>query len=170
MTMIDSPDRLKCLWDLLDQEIAAYQALLQDMREEWECLKKDDTSILPSLLQAKAVHIDQIKEVRGSVDEILSKLLIDSPSLSRKTILDLIPLLSISQADRIRNYQKKMSGLREQIVRANEKNKHFIQEVLNYLRGLFSLLTSPVLEEPVYLKDGRKISPPLPPSWMSKEV
>jgi hypothetical protein len=170
MSMIDSPDRLNCLWDLLDQETAAYQVLLQDLREEWGCLKKDDSLNLPSLLQAKAVHINQIRELQKSLDEMLSKLLVDCTSPTQKTILDLIPLLSISQANRIRNYRKKMNGLREEIFRVNEKNKQYIQEVLDYLKGLFSLLTSPALDGPIYIKDGRKVSPPLPPSWMSKEV
>jgi len=168
--MIDSPDRLERLWDLLEQEIAAYQVLLQDVRMEWESLKKDESSALPSLLQTKAVHIHHIKEIQESLGEILSALLVDSTSSSRRTILDLIPHLSISQADRIRNYQRKRNGLGEQIARINERNKQFIQGVLNYLKGLFSLLTSPVPEEPVYVKDGRKISPPLSPSWMSKKV
>jgi len=168
--MIDSPDRLRRLWDLLDREIAAYQLLLEEMKKEWECLTKDEVSALPSLLQAKAVHIHQIKEVRESVDEIISKLLVDSISPFPKTVLDLIPYLPVSQADRIKNYQRKRNGLGEQIVRINEKNKHFIQEVLSYLKGLFSLLTSPVLEGPVYVKDGRKISPPPLRSWMSKKV
>ena len=170
MSMINSPDRLKRLWDLLDQEIAAYQVLLQDVREEWESLKKDEPSTFPSLLQAKTTHINQIKEIRESVREILSELLGDSTSPSQKAILDLIPHLSISQAERFRSYQKKMNGLGEQIVRVSEKNKHFIQEVLNFFKGLFSLLTFPALDELVYVKDGRKISPLLPPSWMSKEV
>lgn len=168
--MTDSPDGFEQLWDLLDQEMAAYQTLLQDVNKEWDCLRKDEPSALPALLQAKTVHIHHIKEIRESLDKILSALLVDSASASRKTMLDLIPHLSISQADRIRNYQKKMNGLGEQIVRINEKNKRFIQEVLSYIKGLFSLLTSPVLEEPVYVKDGRKISFSPPPSWMSKKV
>jgi hypothetical protein len=168
--MIDSQYRFERLWDLLDQEMAAYQILLQDMRGEWECLKKDDPLTLSSLLQAKRLHIDKIKEIRVSMDEVLSKLLVDNALLSQKTILDLIPHLSNPQADRIRNYQKTMNGIKEQIVRINEKNRRFIQEVLNYLKDLFSLLISSVQEEPVYVKDGRKISPPLPASWMSKQV
>jgi hypothetical protein len=104
------------------------------------------------------------------MDEVLSKLLVDNALLSQKTILDLIPHLSNSQAGRIRNYQKTMNGLKEQIVRINEKNRRFIQEVLNYLKDFFSLLISSVQEGPVYVKDGRKISPPLPASWMSKQV
>lgn len=158
------------LFDLLEQETSCYRQLIRDLKKEWECLKKDDPSTLSSLLQAKTVHLSQIREIRESVDEMVSKLLVGSTSLSPKTILDLIPYLSISQAGQIRNYQEKMNGLRKQIVRVNEKNKHFIQEVLSYLKGLFTLLTSTVQEEPVYLKDGRKISPSVPPSWMSKEV
>jgi hypothetical protein len=168
--MMNSPDRLTGLMDLLNQEIAAYQSLLQDMRQEWECLKKDDPPALSSILQAKTVHIAHIREIRESVDEMLSRLRTDSTSPSPKTILDLIPFLSLSQAGQIGRYQEKINGLREQIVRVNERNKHFVQEVLDYLKGLFSLLTSTIQEEPVYLKDGRKVSPAVSASWMSKEV
>jgi len=168
--MINSPDRLKRLWDLLDQEIAAYQVLLQDLKKEWECLKQDDTLTLPTLLQAKVAHIHRIEEIQESLQGILSDLQASFHSTSPKRILDLLSRFSISQANRFRDYQKQVNQLRGQIFRINERNKCFIQEILNYLKGLFSLLISPALEDPVYLKDGRKISPPSLPSWMSKEV
>jgi hypothetical protein len=167
---IEPPDRLKQLWDLLDQEIAAYQILLEDLRQEWGCLKQDDTLTLPTLLQAKIIHIQRIEEIRGSVQTVLSELVGNSTLPSQQAILDLVSRLPISQGNQFRIYQRKMSGLKEQIFRTNERNNHFIQEILNYLKGLFSLWTSPVLEDPVYLKDGRKISPPSLRSWMSKEV
>ena len=168
--MMDSPDRLNRLWDLLDQEIVAYQVLLQDLKRESECLRQDDALTLPSLLQTKAIHIERIHEIGESVHETLSDLLAGRHSSFPQTIFDFLSRLSISQANRFRSYQKQVSRLREQVFRINGQNKRFIEEILNYLKGLVSLLVSPALEDPVYLKDGRKICPPSLPSWMSKEV
>ncbi|MGQ9646428.1 MAG: flagellar protein FlgN [Thermodesulfobacteriota bacterium] len=168
--MADSIDRLERLWDLLDQEVAAYQVLLRDVREEWQCLRENDPSTLTSLLQAKAIHFNQIREIQQSVREVLSELLGKSPSSFQQAVIDLTDRISSSQMDRVRNYQRTINLLAEQISRINEKNKNFIREVLNYLKDVFSLLTCPAQAEPVYVKDGRKISTPFPPSWMSKKV
>lgn len=170
MSKVDPPEQLNRLWNLLDQEVEGYQCLLQDVRQEWECLNKEDPSLLSSLLQAKAAHIDQINKVRESLNEILFILRVGAAPLSRKSILDLIPHLPCSQADQIRNYQRRMNRLRKEILRVNERNKRFVQEVLDYLKDLFSLLLSPNPEGPVYLKNGASITSSPVPCWMNKEV
>lgn len=169
--MIGDPIPLNALWRLMDQEVTSYEALLDDMRQEWECLKKEDTISLIPLLHAKETHISMIKRIRESMAQILVELMGEGGGQNLPwTLLNLAPLVSPPQAKRIKHHQNLIDRFRQQIIFFNEQNKRFIQETLNYLKDLFSLLISPIQEAPIYIKDGRKIPTPLPPSCMSKKV
>jgi len=155
----------------LEEEITSYRSLLDDLKQEWEFLKTNDTSSLISLLQIKGVHISRIQELRKSVDQAFTELVIHwvGPNFP-KTIFDLAPHVPISPAKRIFHYRSTVSRLRQKIHQLNEQNKRFIQENLDFIRGLFSLLTCPAKEETYYVKGGRKASAPRASSWVSRKV
>lgn len=169
--MINDTKQWSPVWDLLDQEIAFYEALLLVMEREWECLKKADASSLLPLLREKEDHISQIKSLRESTQKGLAELAADGmEGRDSRSLPDLIQHLPTPQAQKMKNYLKTIHRLRDQILKANEQNKNFIQETLNFLNDLFNLLMSQSQEDPVYLKDGRKMLPEPLPSWMSRRI
>jgi len=169
--MICDENQLDGLCSLLDEEISSYRIVWEDLKQEWEFLKINDTSSLISLLQVKGIHLSRIQELRKSVDQAFADLVIHwaEPNFP-KTVADLAPHVPISQAKRITHYQNTISRLKQEIHQLNERNKRFIQENLDFIRGLFSLLTCPAQEETYYAKGGRKESAPRASSWVSRKV
>ena len=169
--MICNQNQLDRLCSLLEEEIASYRSVLDDLKQEWEFLKRNDTSSLISLLQIKGIHISRIQELRKFVDQAFAELVIHwvKPNFP-KTVFDLAPHVPISRAKRISHYQSTISRLKQKIHRLNEQNKRFIQENLDFIQGLFSLLTCPAKEETYYVKGGRKDSAPRASSWVSRKV
>jgi flagellar biosynthesis/type III secretory pathway chaperone len=169
--MICDQNQLDGLCSLLEEEIISYRSVLDDLKQEWEFLKTNDTSSLISLLQIKGTHISRIQELRKSVDQAFAELVINwVGSNLPKTVFDLAPHVPIFQAKRITHYQSTVSRLQQKIQQLNEQNKRFIQENLDFIQGLFSLLTSPAKEEMYYVKEGKKESAPRPSSWVSRKV
>ena len=169
--MINDSKRWSPVWDLLDQEIAFYEALLLVMEREWECLKKADASSLLPLLREKEDHISQIKSLRESIKKGLAELTSDGmEGPDSRSLPDLIQRLPTPQVQKMKNYLNTIHRLRDRILKTNEQNKNFIQETLNFLNDLFNLLMSQSQEDLVYLKNGRKMPPEPLPSWMSRRI
>ena len=169
--MIEKTVQLNSLWELLDQGVVSFEILLHDVRQEWEYLKKDDVPSLLSLLQTKKIHISKIKEIQGSMDQILIELMGEGVEPNPGgTLSNLTHHVSHIQAKKIINYQIMTDQLKQQIIKTNEQNKRFIQETLDYLEDIFSFLIFPIQEELVYVKSGRKRSPSLRTPWMDKRV
>jgi flagellar biosynthesis/type III secretory pathway chaperone len=169
--MICDQNQLDGLCSLLEEEITSYRSVLDDLKQEWEFLKINDTSSLISLLQIKGIHISRIQELRKSVDQAFAELMIHWVGTNfPKTVFDLAPHVPILQGKRIFHYQSTISRLKKKIHQLNEQNKRFIQENLDFIRGLFSLLTSPAKEETYYVKGGKKESAPRASSWVSRKV
>jgi flagellar biosynthesis/type III secretory pathway chaperone len=169
--MICDQNQLDGLCSLLEEEITSYKSVLEDLRQEWEFLKINDTSSLISLLQRKGIHLSRIQEVRKSVDQAFAELVIHwaEPNFP-KTVFELAPYAPIPQAKRMTDYQNTISKLKQEIHQLSEQNKRFIQENLDFIQGLFSLLTCPPQEETYYVRGGRKESSPLASSWVSRKV
>jgi len=169
--MIPDQNQLEGLCSLLEEEIASYRSVLEDLEQEWELLKINDTSSLIALLQIKVLHITRIRELRQAVDQAFEKLIIDwAEPKPPQTVFDLTPHVPVPQAKRLTHYKNTISRLQQEIHQVNEQNKRFIQENLDFIRGLFALLTCPSQEETFYVKGGRKESPPLASSWVSRKV
>ena len=108
-----------------------HQALLEEMRQEWGCLKKNDLPSLLPLLQLKEDHMRTIKGHRKSIIQIVNGFLGEAAGEDRPGVLsDLLPLVSPSQAQKIKSYQREIERLLRQITLLNEQNKRFIQETL----------------------------------------
>ncbi len=169
--MIPNQNQLDGLCSLLEEEIASYRSVLEDLKQEWELLKINDTSSLISLLQIKALHIAKIRELRQAVDQAFEELVIHwAEPKPPQTVFDLTPHVPIPQAKRLTHYKNTISRLQREIHQLNEQNKRFIQDNLDFIHGLFTLLTCPAQEETFYVKGGRKESPPLASSWVSRKV
>ena len=169
--MIPDQNQLDCLCSLLEEEIASYRSVLEDLKQEWEFLRINDTSSLISLLPLKGIHLSKIQEVRKSVDQAFQELVINwaEPNLPQ-TVFDLAPYLPNLQGKRITQYHNTISRLKKEILQLNEQNKRFIQENLDFIRGLFSFLTCHPQEEALYAKGGRKESASPTSAWVSRKV
>ena len=153
--MAQQRDSLDALWRWMGEDMTSHQALLEEMRQEWGCLKKNDLPSLLPLLQLKETHMRTIKANRESMAQIINGLLGERVGEERPGVLsDLLPLVSPSQAQKIKSYQRGIERLLHQIVSLNEQNKRFIQETLAYLEGIFSLFTSSHREELTYAQKG----------------
>jgi flagellar biosynthesis/type III secretory pathway chaperone len=169
--MAQQHDSLDALWRWMGEDMISHQALLEEMRQEWGCLKKNDLPSLLPLLQLKEAHMRRIKGHRESIIQIVNGFLGEAAGEDRPGVLsDFLPLVSPSQAQKIKNYQREIERLLRQIASLNEQNKRFIQETLAYLEGIFSLLTSSHREELTYARKGKTVSASLPPCWMSRKV
>ena len=169
--MAQQHDSMDALWRWMGEDMTSHQALLEEMRQEWGCLKKNDLPSLLPLLQLKEAHMRKIKGHRESMPQIINGLLGERVGEDRpRTLSDLLPLVSPFQAQKIKSYQRGIERLLHQIVSLNEQNKRFIQETLAYLEGIFSLLTSSHREELTYAQKGKTVFASLPPRWMSRKV
>jgi len=169
--MAEQHNPLDALWRWMGEDTASCQALLEEMRMEWECLKKNDLASLPSLLQGKETHMRMIKAHRESMAELIDGFLGDGLGGSRARVLsDLLPFVSPPQAQKIKGYQRAIERLSYQIRSLNERNKRFIQETLTYLDGVFALMTSSQQKGLIYAQGGRTVAATPSPRWMSRKV
>ena len=170
--MAEQHDPLDALWRWMGEDTASCQALLEEMRKEWECLKKNDLSSLPFLLQAKETHMRMIHAHRESMAQLLDGFLGHGirGERPRAALSDLLPLVSPSQAQKIKGYQRAIDRLSHQIRSLNERNKRFIQETLTYLDGIFTLLTSSCQKGLTYARRGKTVTVSPPPRWLSRKV
>ena len=169
--MIADEKKLEGLCSLLEEEIASYRSVLEDLKQEWDFLKVNDTSSLISLLQVKVPHINRIRELRQAVDQAFEKLIIHWAEPSPpQTVFDLTPHVPIPQARKLTHYKSTIFRLQQAIHQQNENNKRFIQENLDFIRGLFALLSYPSQKETFYVRGGKKESSPLASSWVSRKV
>ena len=169
--MIQNLPQLDDMLALMEKEIEAYQNILGDLQQEWELIKRNDTLALISLLKTKEQHILTVQRIRGEVDQSFQEVLHNwSEPNFPQSILDLASRLPALQAGRISQYHQILARLKQEICRVNDQNKRFIQESLNFIRGLIQVLTCPAQEETFYAQGWRKESSPLPSSWVSRKV
>jgi flagellar biosynthesis/type III secretory pathway chaperone len=170
--MIGTADRLEELWPLWEEEVAAYNTLGQAIQNEWDALIRSDIRALASSLPEKESHLLHILDLQRRVDQIFTAMIQAWPESSRpKSVFDLAQWVPPTQAPKIHHYKITLSRLRQEIHQANERNKRFLQESLNFINDLFSLLTQPQQKEgTLYSPEGKKKTGPLPASWVSRKV
>jgi flagellar biosynthesis/type III secretory pathway chaperone len=86
----------------------------------------------------------------------------------KNDLFSLLSLLSPQDSQRIRDYQRSLGGIKKRIAQTNARNKTFVQESLAYIRDLFSLLTQPLAESPLYIQNGKTQFSTLPVSLNRK--
>ena len=70
--MAQQQNSLDALWRWMGEDMTSHQALLEEMRQEWECLKKNDLPSLLPLLQVKEAHMGTIKGHQKSMVQIVN--------------------------------------------------------------------------------------------------
>jgi hypothetical protein len=153
-----SPQPVREILSMLEEERAAYQALLEALEKEWECLKQNDTDTLISLLPFKKECLTKIHTLHPSIREALSRMKTPSNPPHRDP-----------QGRRVVQQLREVDQVRGQVRRRNEQNRHFIEETLRYLKDLMGVWIGPPPEEPIYARIGKWASTPSFPC-LSREV
>jgi len=162
---------LKELFQQMEEEIFYYHLLAKEMKKESEYLRKGSTTSLMEslqLLEVQTAEIQKIHEsIRRSIERIWSSM--EGKEGKNDNLSSLLPLLPPQDSQRIKGYQRNLGGLKKWITQINTRNKAFIQGSLAYCIELFSLLTQPLAESPVYIQNGKtQSSTPLPISLNRK--
>jgi hypothetical protein len=156
------------LLELMDLEVDAYRALLDRLKQEQACLRRNDTDGMLSLLQDKQGCVAEIGTIRSALlQEVAERTGRRDASLPLERVLPQMPLPFSRKA---KACQHAVDLLKRQIVQFNEQNKRFVQEALDYIGDLLSLLTASVREEPLYMRQGRPWSAPALSARLSTKV
>ena len=155
---------LKELFQQMEEEILYFHLLAEEMKKESEYLRKGSTTSLIESLHLLEIQTAEIQKKHESIRRIIERIWSGMEGKKGKNNLSsLLPLLGPKDSQRIRDYQRTLEGLKKRIAEINTRNKTFAQGSLAYWRDLFSLLTQPLAESPVYIQNGKtKSSTPLP--------
>ena len=160
---------LKELFQQMEEEILYYHLLAEEMKKESEYLRKGSMNSLMESLQFLEIHTTEIRKIHESIHISIEKILSTMEGKEGKNDLSgLLPLLPPQDSQRIKDYQRSLGALKKRIAQINARNKTFIQESMAYLRDLFSLLTQPAAESPLYIQNGKTQFSTLPISLNRK--
>jgi flagellar biosynthesis/type III secretory pathway chaperone len=162
---------LKELFQQMEEEIFFYHLLAEEMKKESEYLRKGSTTSLMESLQLLEVQTTEIRKIHESIRRSIERIWSTMEGKEGKNNLSsLLPLLPPQDSQRIKDYQRTLGGLKKRITQINTRNKTFVQGSLAYWRELFSLLTQPLAESPVYIQNGKTQSPTHLPISLNRKV
>ncbi|MCX5865300.1 MAG: flagellar protein FlgN [Deltaproteobacteria bacterium] len=157
-------------FETLEQEVLLSQDMLAILSEEQKALVAMDMQDLIRLSGKKENRLSRIQ----ALDSLLANLTAEfSPETTGKParLAALIPLLNPEEGGKIAQYRNKLTGLREDILRRNQINGHFAEDVKTYLNDAISLITSGIADRPMYGLPNRSRKPSLnQPSLISRAV
>lgn len=164
-------DEVNTLSQLMDQEIASYHLIIDELKEEAECLRTGATDSLVKVVERIEDHTETLRRLQtliqasiGRTFEFLGK------DVQERTLSHLAANLPPVYRTKIKSYQHRLTQLQEWVSKMNDGNKTFIREHLNFLADLTSWLIHPVIETPRYAKTGHP-SPVVPLSYaFNREV
>jgi hypothetical protein len=159
------------LYALLEQEIREYRCLIEELKEEAKTLQKNSSDSLMQAVHRIEGRTSAIVKLNRSVQDTIEGMMTDMKmDPSEKNLDKLVTVLPPPERRRIEGYRETLARLREWIGRINARNRSFIEEAANYWKGLFTILNQEVADSPVYIQDGRKKSPGLPPYSLNRKV
>ena len=157
-------------FETLEQEVILSQDMLAILNEEQKALVSMD---MQALLRLSAIKENRLSRIQA-LDVTLAGLAREvSPEASGKMarLAALIPLLNQEDGNKLAQYRKKLTKLREDILKHNLINKHFAADVRTYLDDAISLISNGIAERPMYGHTGLSRKPSLnQPSFISREV
>ncbi len=156
-------EQLQSLYQMMEEEISAHRALLDEVKREADCLRKGSTETLMHVVhcidEQRAFILRKKQEIGRAVETLH---LAFGKDLAEKDLSALIPMLPVPAQQRVKGYEKNLARVKEWIRRNNDRNKAFIQEALSCWQNLFSILVQPLAEAPEYARNGQKKRVPEP--------
>ncbi len=166
-----SEELLKQLFQQMEEEILYYHLLAEEMKKESEYLRKGSTTSLMESLQLLEIQTSEIQKIHESIRRSIERIWSNMEGEKGKdTLSSILPLLPPQDSQRIRDYQRTLEDLKKRIAEINSRNKTFAQGSLAYWRDLFSLLTQPLAESPVYIQNGKTKSSNHLPISLNRKV
>lgn len=157
-------------FETLEQEVLLSQDMLAILSEEQKALVAMDMQALIRLSAKKENRLSRIQALDSLLVNLAAEL---RPEASDKParLAALIPLLPQEEGEKLGQYRKKLTGLREEILSRNQINRHFATDVKAYLNDAISLITSGIADRPMYGLTGRSKHASLnQPSLISRAV
>lgn len=132
----------------LEQAVTLSQDLLAVLSEERKAMVAMDMQALAELSARKENRLLRLNTLDSLIAEMTSNL---QPEAGNKAGLSgLIPLLGKEEGGKLKQFQQRIAGLREEISRCNQINKFFASDVQKYINDAISLITSAIADRPLY--------------------
>jgi flagellar biosynthesis/type III secretory pathway chaperone len=158
-------------YEILEQEVLLSQDMLTILNEEQKALVSMDMQGLIRLSAKKENRLNRLRSLDSLLAEMTGKLIPGAATGEPAKLSALIPLLDQEEGERLGQYRKQLTGLREEILSRNQINSHFAADVKTYLNDAITLITSGIADRPMYGLTGRSTKPSLnQPALLSREV
>lgn len=142
---------IKTLEDLFYEKIMLYQDLVECLKQEREFLIKTDMDALWEISDKKQSIVPRIEAVREKALAALSEASIDHgmyvSSFSLATVLSLIPPV---ERKRFKKAYLSLVRLKTETRQRSRENKQFIEQSLDFLDQLISIIANGHTAEPLY--------------------
>jgi len=163
--------RVDLLYELMERQIEAYRHLLEEVKKVSTYLKPVSPESLIQSLEKIREETDTLRDLgkrtEGLIGQILQDLGRRNGELSLSSLLAVLPPV---HHRRIRLYQKTLTRLKRWVTQVNERNRAFVVESLDLVRGFLSLLLDPLKGSPVYSKNGQTRSVALSSCSLDRRV
>lgn len=157
-------------FEALEQEVILSQDMLAILNEEQKALVSMDMQALLRLSAIKENRLSRIQALDALLANLTREICPEAPGKTAR-LAALIPLLNQEDGNKLVQYRKKLTRLREEILNRNLINRHFAADVKTYLNDAISLISNGIAERPMYGLTGLSRKPSLSqPSFISREV
>lgn len=139
--MEDWREEMDLLYHLLDQEVANYRQLIDEIKKEAKYLRTGETEALIRSVQAIDERIKTIRsieeQVRGAAETLLHRLGKDGKERPLSCLGSLLPPVHQS---RLSAYQQTLSQLKQWAKQINDQTTTYIRDYMDFLSNLISPL------------------------------
>lgn len=127
------------LFEILEHETRLYKEMLELLQDERHALVDAKVEVLIRLAQKKENQMLKIRLADESFQE-MARSFAEDPLSKVISISSLVALTSHADGERLQEYLKTLSEMREQILDMNIFNKRFTEDVLRYLNDAITLI------------------------------
>jgi hypothetical protein len=147
--------QLPLLVNLLEGEVNHYRLLIEDLKEESECLKQVAVEPMMRVIKSVEHQVQQILSFREPLQKCLGRVL-DSLGKEKgeRTLTELLKVIPAPYYKKLKNCQIILRQFKEEVNRINTQNKSFIQDSLGTIEDLISRIYQPA-ESSGYILNGQ---------------
>lgn len=139
--MIGVEDRLGFLLSLFEKELQLQKQLLHWAKEKKQCFLKNDLEKLPNILDEEGELVFQAKETEVKIKRAWKEIALQLDLKEEE--LNISRLVSLTDEERGEKFREVQEALKETVAelrRVNEENAIIIQDTLNYIEVMFSII------------------------------
>lgn len=132
---------VKDLTSVVEEEVTAFQTLLDVLVEQQESIVKGDTNSVSSSneeMETIVAETKRLEKERWGKSKDLSQYLNTDRALS---ISQIIPLIEEKYAHRLNELKKDLGSLSEKIQNTNKRNRYLLEHSLQFVNNCLHVLT-----------------------------